>query len=98
MPIPRTGLVTEPLRPHLHYACMVYTELQGVGAKHGLWTLDWTHGLECGLRFGPTFGLQCACSSSLASTLPLDLSLHVSWLINLVPSSFPLTQNQSQRY
>ena len=27
-----------------------------VGAKHGLWTLDWTHGLDCGLRFGPTFG------------------------------------------
>ena len=24
-----------------------------VGAKHGLWTLDWTHGLDCGLRFGP---------------------------------------------
>ena len=28
-----------------------------VGAKHGLWTLDWTHGLDCGLRFGLDFGV-----------------------------------------
>ena len=29
-----------------------------VGAKPGLWTLDWTHGLDCGLRFGLDFGLM----------------------------------------
>ena len=28
-----------------------------VGAKPGLWTLDWTHGLNCGLIFGLGFGL-----------------------------------------
>ena len=31
---------------------------QRVGAKAGLWTLDWTHGLDCGLRFGLDFGLM----------------------------------------
>ena len=29
-----------------------------VGAKRGLWTLDWTNGLDCGLRFGLDFGLM----------------------------------------
>ena len=24
----------------------------GVSAKHGPWTVDWTHGLDCGLTFG----------------------------------------------
>ena len=28
-----------------------------VSAKPGLWTLDWTHGLDCGLLFGLDFGL-----------------------------------------
>ena len=32
--------------------------INGVGAKPGLWTLDWTHGLDCGLRFGLDFGLM----------------------------------------
>ena len=32
--------------------------LARVGAKPGLWTLDWTHGLDCGLRFGLDFGLM----------------------------------------
>ena len=34
-----------------------YPRLYRVGAKHGLWTLDWTHGLDRGLRFGLDFGL-----------------------------------------
>ena len=29
---------------------------QRVGAKAGLWTLDWTHGLDCELKFGLGFG------------------------------------------
>ena len=29
-------------------------------AKPGLWTLDWIHGLDCGLRFGLDFGLTDA--------------------------------------
>ena len=32
--------------------------LYRVGAKPGLWTLDWTHGLDCGLRFGFDFGMM----------------------------------------
>ena len=28
------------------------TQLQWVSAKHGLWTLDWTHGLDSGPRYG----------------------------------------------
>ena len=29
-----------------------------VSVKPGLWTPDWTHGLDCGLRFGLDFGLM----------------------------------------
>ena len=46
---------------NLRLLCLVPRPHRGrgwVGAKHGLWTLDWTHGLDCGLRFGPTFGLS----------------------------------------
>ena len=36
-------------------------KIRRVGVKPGLWTLDWTHGLDCGLRFGLDFGLmRCA--------------------------------------
>ena len=31
--------------------------LTGVGAIPGLWTLDWTHGLDCGLILGLGFSL-----------------------------------------
>ena len=33
-----------------------YCSVGGVGAKAGLWTLDWTHGLDYGLKFGLGFG------------------------------------------
>ena len=41
----------------------------GVGAKHGLWTLDWTHGLDCGLRFGLDFGLIRSSMTTISNTV-----------------------------
>ena len=32
----------------------------------GLWTLDWTHGLDCGLRFGLDFGF---CNDGAMTTI-----------------------------
>ena len=41
----------------------------GVGAKAGLWTLDWTHGLDCGLRFGLDFGLMPRAMTTISKRL-----------------------------
>ena len=41
----------------------------GVSAKPGLWTLDWTHGLDCGLRFGLDFGLMRRAMTTISKRL-----------------------------
>ena len=41
--------------PSSFHVILIWREI-GVGAKPGLWTLDWTHGLDHGLGIGLTIG------------------------------------------
>ena len=43
-----------------------------VGVKPGLWTLDWTHGLDCGLRFGLDFGLIRRAMTTISKRLWIE--------------------------
>ena len=48
----------------------------GVSVKPGLWTLDWTHGLDCGLRFGLDFGLMLSSMTIISKRLQIDSKKH----------------------
>ena len=42
-----------------------------VSVKPGLWTLDWTHGLDYGLRFGHDFGLMRRAMTTISNNKTL---------------------------
>ena len=47
-----------------------HDSLARVSVKPGLWTLDWTHGLDCGLRLGLDFGLMLSSMTISNNKLP----------------------------
>ena len=64
----------------------------GVGAKPGLWTLDWTHGLDCGLRFGLDFGLMRRVMTTISKRLWIEgtvLQLQARLVTSSLVRTFP---------
>ena len=59
-------------------ACMGVL-ISRVGVKPGLWTLDWTHGLDCGLRFGLDFGLMRWAMTTISNNKlrPIECAMNV---------------------
>ena len=66
--------------------------IERVSAKPGLWTLDWTHGLDCGLRFGLDFGLMRRAMTTISKRLWIEGTvLQLQLAARLVTSSLVRT-------